>query len=326
MNRPIGLNATPQAPEDPPRVTALAPWFGGKGTLAPLIVQELGPHTGYWEPYCGSCAVLFAKPAIPFEQVNDLHGDLINLAMVLASDRWEDLCSRALRTLGAETLYVACRQALRQPLEVPACPAVVEPRHVERAWAFLVVSWQGLNGTAGTNAYNQCWSIRWSSTGGRWGWSRVPEAIPWWHNRLRTVTILNRDGLEVIGKIRDAPGVAIYVDPPYYKKSDRYLYDFAREDHGRLARALARFHKARVVVSYYDHAEIRRLYKGWTAVPILGARKNLCHSAHNGQRGRQPAPELLLINGPSLTAGLERSLFEDAADDPGPDVTWKGDD
>ena len=69
-----------------PRISALAPWFGGKRTLAPAIVEELGPHTAYWEPFCGSCAVLFAKPPLAFEQINDLHGDLINLAMVFA--RW----------------------------------------------------------------------------------------------------------------------------------------------------------------------------------------------------------------------------------------------
>src|SRR5690606_30294106 len=65
------------------KITAIAPWFGGKRTMAPAIVEELGRHTQYFEPFCGSMAVLFAKEPSPKETVNDLHSDLINLARVL---------------------------------------------------------------------------------------------------------------------------------------------------------------------------------------------------------------------------------------------------
>ncbi|MBE3070881.1 MAG: DNA adenine methylase [Planctomycetes bacterium] len=285
-----------------PKITALAPWFGSKRSLAGEIVRQLGSHDYFFDPMCGSMSVLFAKPPIAFEQVNDLHGDLINLAMVLASDRWQDLCARALRTLPAENLYRACRDILRRAWDGPPSPDHVGDGDVERAWAYLVVSWQGLNGTAGTKTYNQHLSVRWSQTGGRWGWARVPETIPWWHQRLRHVTILHRDAFEVLEKIRDSAGVAIYLDPPYVAKSDRYLHDFAREDHERLARALSRFTEARVVVSYYDHPEVRRLYAGWTIREVAGAKKSLCHSASNKCLGSQAAPELLILNGPSLAA------------------------
>ena len=79
---------------DTPAITALAPWFGGKRTLAPVIVEELGGHRAYFEPFCGGCSVLWGKPVSSHETINDLHGDLINLAMVLASDRWADLYNR----------------------------------------------------------------------------------------------------------------------------------------------------------------------------------------------------------------------------------------
>jgi DNA adenine methylase len=67
-----------------PTITSLVPWFGAKRTLAPRIVRELGPHRVYWEPFCGSCAVLLAKPRASMETVNELHGDLVNLARVVA--------------------------------------------------------------------------------------------------------------------------------------------------------------------------------------------------------------------------------------------------
>lgn len=44
----------PKAKE--PKITAIAPWFGSKRTLAPRIVAELGKHTSYFEPFCGSCS------------------------------------------------------------------------------------------------------------------------------------------------------------------------------------------------------------------------------------------------------------------------------
>ena len=47
---------------DAPAIKAIVPSFGGKRTLAPQIVAELGEHRAYWEPFCGSMAVLIAIP------------------------------------------------------------------------------------------------------------------------------------------------------------------------------------------------------------------------------------------------------------------------
>ncbi len=51
------------------KITAIAPWFGSKRTLAPEIVRRLGLHRAYCEPFCGSMAVLLAKPPCSFELV-----------------------------------------------------------------------------------------------------------------------------------------------------------------------------------------------------------------------------------------------------------------
>jgi len=51
------------------KIGALAPWFGGKRSMAADIVRELGPHTQYFEPFCGSMAVLMAKPPAQKETV-----------------------------------------------------------------------------------------------------------------------------------------------------------------------------------------------------------------------------------------------------------------
>ena len=44
------------------KIKAIAPWFGGKRTMAPDIVEQLGPHTQYFEPFCGSMDVYRQVP------------------------------------------------------------------------------------------------------------------------------------------------------------------------------------------------------------------------------------------------------------------------
>lgn len=61
-----------------------------------------------------------------------------------------------------------------------------------------------------------------------------------------------------------APGVFVYLDPPYYEKgSELYKFDMSDGDHHRLAAALRMF-SGDWVLSYDDHQFIRALYGEWT--------------------------------------------------------------
>lgn len=293
------------------KITAIAPWFGGKRTLAPTIVEELGPHRSYWDIMCGSLAVLFAKPPSSHEHANDLHGDLINLARILQDEESaEKLYGRCMRTLYHEEVFreseVVCRGE-NAPSDGSPC--------LDRAYHFMVVSWMGRNGIAGTKRTKQTFALRWTPGGGGGGvrWAAVADAIPAWHERLRRVTVLRRDVLKVAESIEDCPGVAIYADPPYLVNSRadggcRYEHEFSAADHCRLAELLGRFRQARVVVSYYDDPQLEELYPPphWTKREVYG-NKNL-HVQN--RRGAAPttAPEVLILNGPSLSAG-EGMLF-----------------
>jgi len=281
------------------------PYFGGKRTLAPAIVEELGPHLAYVEPFCGSMAVLLAKPRSAQETVNDLHGDAVNLAMVLASEICRGLYDRLARTIMVEAIHL---QARTRVTAEPACPTdgpeAVDESHVDRAYWFFVMSWMGRNGISGTTAAqtNQNIACRWTPGGGGGGvrFANAVESLPAWHQRLRSVMILNRDGFEIIERIADADGMAVYVDPPYLadsRSSGKYTHDFEPDDHKRLAHLLGRFQTARVVVSYYDHPDLQVLYPGWT---IRRCDCNKTTSIQNNRGGKPTtSPEVLLINGPS---------------------------
>src|SRR6185503_21186345 len=124
---------------------------------------------------------------------------------------------------------------------------------------YFTFCWQGRNGSAGSNG-GQNFCVRYTSKGGSPGtrFKSTVDSIESWHERLRAVVILNEDAFGLLQRIEDLAGTAIYVDPPYLTKSAKYIHDFNPEDHARLAEALHRFKRTRVVVSYYDHPELKR--------------------------------------------------------------------
>jgi DNA adenine methylase len=275
-------------------ITALAPWFGSKRNLATAIIGELGEHRVYWEPFCGSAAVLLAKPPCVMETVNDLHGDLINLARVLKHEPTAlELYGRLNRFVFHEDLFHESAGRYRAHGQRPAG----DDPDMDRAEDFMVCSWFGRNGVAGTESYNQGFCLRFTANGGHSAkrWASVLESLPDWHIRLRNVTILNRDAFELMDRIADERGTAIYADPPYLVKGAKYVHDFESADHTRLAVALDRFKKARVVVSYYDHPRLADLYPGWRVRRIEVA-KSLVNQNRRDAEGAVTATEVLLIN------------------------------
>jgi DNA adenine methylase len=291
-----------------PTITALAPWFGSKRTLAPKIVEALGPHTSYFEPFAGGVSVIFAKPPSRCETLNDLHGDIINLARVVRCPvLGQELYRRARLTPCADDEF----QEARRIVVGSAC----EPKEhdstikggvadIDRAEMYLRYVWLGRNGEAGLDPRekesNLC--VRWGDNGGSPAvrWLGVVRSIAVWRRRLARVTILRRDGFKLLAEdIRDEPGVAIYCDPPYLAKSDRYQHDF--EDsmfvnhHRQLAEILERFRHARVVVSYYKHPDLPHLYRKtaweWREFEV---NKNLSNQGNGQMKPAGKAVEVLL--------------------------------
>ncbi len=291
-------------------VKALAPWFGGKRTLAPIIVEQLGKHTQYFEPFCGSMAVLFAKPPSQKETVNDLHGDLINLARVVQNEETAIvLYKRLSRVLLTEDILNQAREQLDGDVHLDA----KQPCSISRAYWYFLASWMARNGTAGTARADYQMAVRWTKGGGSptVRWTNAVDSIPAWHRRLQNVVILQRVAFRIFDRFEDVEGTAIYCDPPYIaesrtamtkSKGSSYLHEFDHSngmfgnDHIRLAEVLKRYKKARVVLSYYDHSIIRDLYKDW--IFIKRSRQKHLHSQSG--RGFKPkvAPEIIIVNGP----------------------------
>lgn len=290
------------------KLTAIVPWFGSKRTLAPQVIDEIGDHGAYWEPFCGSMAVLLAKAPCPMEVVNDLHGDLVNLARVIQHEKFgAQLYRRLRRVLMHETFFNDQAVAVRSYANSP----VGADPDVDRAFAYFICSWMGRNGVSGTQSYNQGFCRRFTSNGGHGAkrWNSAVESIPAWRWRLRNVQIFAMDAFDMLaakGGIEDKKGTVIYCDPPYFTKGAKYVHDFVpmndkkgrESDHERLAALLQRFEETKVVVSYYDDPHLDVLYPStrWSKIQVP-VRKSLSQGLKaQGESNEAVAPEVLLVN------------------------------
>lgn len=288
------------------KMRAIVPGFGAKRKLVGQILAEVGPHNCWWDLFAFTLAVTLNKPACRTETVNDLYGDVINLARVVRDELLGPALYRRLRrTFFDERTFAEAAGTIQDDPYWRGS----EP-DLDRAYQYFVFGWMGRSGVIGTREVGQTFSVRYTNNGGHSAmrWCNAIDSIPAWRRRLRTVTILERNVFDLLPRIEDAPGTVIYCDPPYIEKGATYLYDFAGEDHPRLAEQLARFTRARVLVSYYDHPDLDTMYAPgrWTKRPLVAV-KSL--GSHKKGGGLVKAPEVLLINGPSL-ARPERMLFE----------------
>ncbi len=299
------------------KISAIAPWFGGKRTMADDIVRELGPHTQFFEPFCAALSIILNMPPCAYEIANDLHGDVTNLARCLQAEVLADeIYRRAQRTLFSDAI-------LRDACARVQDDITSDEPDVDRAYWLFVRSWMMRNGVAGLTKFRghgEALAVRYTANGGSATvrFRNAVESIPAWHERLRNVVILRRDAFELFDKFDDTAGLAIYADPPYCPESRsgyngtgahaRYVHEFRHDgegnDHIRLRDALARFQRARVVVSYYDCPRVRQLYAGWTIVDKTCA-KNLTRATGP----ETTAPEILILNGPSYDDPRPGGLF-----------------
>jgi DNA adenine methylase len=240
-------------------IGAIVPYFGCKRMQANGIIEQLGEHQAYWEPFAGSLAVLLAKTPCRMEVVNDLNRGLVNLARVVQDDTYSvKLFDRLNRTVFCRELYHEASHYLQMEAaeradKTPRLQCWSMENDLGHAYHYFVVSWMGRNGLAGTEKeYDTGFCVRYTSNGGDPAvrFRNAVESIPNWWQRLRGVTILNEDAFDVIERVEDKQGTVIYADPPYFDKKGKYLHDFqptATTPDCRLA--LRRFFKTRVVVS-----------------------------------------------------------------------------
>jgi DNA adenine methylase len=249
-------------------------YYGGKTTLAPKIAALLPEHDHYVEPFAGSLAVLLAKGPADRETVNDIDGDLVNFWRVLR-DRPGDLERAARLTPHSRAEYELSKDV----------GGADELERARRVWVRLTQGRSNSMKPTGWKTDKNCGP----------GLSR-PEyqasyaaRMAGVAERMRRVSLENRDALELIRDYGTAPGVCIYADPPYLgtTRAANYRHEVLTADaHMELADAL-RDCKASVVLSGYDSPLYEQLFSGWYRVEL---------KAPSTLSGRTGATEILWSN------------------------------
>jgi DNA adenine methylase len=215
-------------------------WHGGKWLLAPWIISHFPRHRVYVEPFGGAASVLMRKPRSYAEVYNDLDRTVVGLFRVLRSDRAEELV-RALR------LTPFARDEFREAYQSCDDP-------VEAARRLVVRSFMGF----GSNGHSRCTGFRANSnrsgTTPAHDWDNYPDSLAQVIERLRGVTIENKDAREVMAQ-HDGPDTLHYIDPPYVfsTRSDLskdYAYELSDCEHADLLEFL-RGLRGMVVLSGY---------------------------------------------------------------------------
>lgn len=273
-------------------------YFGGKSRLAPWIASLLPPHRVYVEPFCGSAAVLFAKPPSTHEIINDLDGELVHFMRVLR-ERPDELELACRLTPYARDEYAAAKR--------PAGD-VDELERARRWWVLCSQSFAKLGAGWSTSVVRQASPAL--SVRNRIGYFAAAA------ERLSGVVVENRDAMEVI-EAYDAPDTALYVDPPYLqttrtglrtRASGDYLHEFAADDdHRALAQTLARTSGA-VFVSGYPSALYDELYVGWSRIE----REVVCRVGNMAAASNPHRTEVLWSNRPLDEGRLSFDIQEPA--------------
>lgn len=230
-------------------------WHGGKWLLAPWIIENLPPHRVYVEPFGGAASVLLRKPRAYAEVYNDLDCDVVNLFRVLRDAE-----------SGARLAELVRLTPFARDEQVEAYDPTDDA--VEQARKLIVRSFMGFgsNGTHRATGFRAN-SNRSGTTPAR-DWFNYPEALAAVVERLRGVTIENRDACEVMAA-HDTDEALHYVDPPYLPDTrdagGDYAHELTAEDHEKLL-AFLRGLQGAVVLSGYPHSLYDEALSGWTRV------------------------------------------------------------
>lgn len=300
-------------------LTAPFPWFGGKRRAAPTVWSLFGDATGYIEPFCGSLAVLLARPdALPVETVNDADGFVANFWRAVAADaeavaRWADWPVNECDLEARHAWLVNRSQRLRWSLEDPD----FYDAKVAGWWVWGACSWIGSGWCSGNGPHvGNGAHIHAGGDAGQGINRKLPHlsdagrGLAWLtaiQERIRRVRVACGDWSRVVTNsvVRACgPRPAIFMDPPYGEGS----LDYAGGGNacGAVASdvwkwAVDNGHMRIVVAAYEDE---RSVPDGWT-VHRWRARKGY-QSAGNKDRLREvlyASPACVAQRAPQLGLG-----------------------
>lgn len=181
-------------------------YLGGKWCLAPWIISHFPFHCCYVEPFGGGGSVLLRKTPAPIEVYNDINKEIVNLFQVLREDNFKLL--QLLR------LTPFSREELRRS-KTPSILRIEQARRTLIRYRYSRNPERINYDTTIKTSSLRSFSMQWKNF--------VDNDLPWIIDRLRSVTIENRDATKIID-FYDKPDTLYYIDPPYDPKISSITY------------------------------------------------------------------------------------------------------
>jgi DNA adenine methylase len=269
------------------------PYFGGKSSVADIVWRHFGNPKMYVEPFCGSAAILLARPGVPpfrNEIINDFDGNVANFwrAMKYDPDGVADVADWPINhiDLMARKRYVLKEyDAMREKLI--ADPEYCDPK-IAGYWAWI------LSNEIGTpfSSINQIPLIEHPT--GICSIKNVFEHLKKLQKRLDRVKVICGDWMQVMGgNWRTANGdCAVFLDPPYAPETGR-SNNIYRSDDLTVAKDVLDWCKEngdnrlyKIALCGYDgeHNELEDM--GWT-VHAWKANGGFANQGRDNSRGKE---------------------------------------
>jgi site-specific DNA-adenine methylase len=258
---------------DDMRVTAILPYYGCDRMVLESTDAWLSKTRHLGVVFAGSDSIVLRQAGkLPTVLCNDLHRHSINLGRVIASPTLKEKLAKRLakKLFHPDELSTAQAKAKAwKPTDTPDLDAAT--------WYFIS-QWMGRSAMAGTkNEFSGGLSIRWGSGGGDSNrrYRSAVESLDAWHAAMLCCSFSTEDFRVFLAKSlkQDKRSHAIYCDPPFPAGGERYLHAFTPQDHRDLRDAVAKFTATRVLMRYYDHPRVQKLYADkdkWRWQPVAG--------------------------------------------------------
>lgn len=174
------------------------PYYGGKSPIrgtARWIASMLPNRRIYVEPFAGMCGVLLLRKRSPIEVINDLDPNVASW-WTAARDQNEELRTLLKYTPWNEKAYYDSVRRIRSE----------GPHSLERALATHIALEQGFIKSLG---HGVSFLMELNKQ------TRNMDSIAPLEKRMKGVSILNRDALEVASRASRYKDCVMYLDPPY---------------------------------------------------------------------------------------------------------------
>lgn len=231
-------------------------YLGGKSKLRDEIISIIPPHNTFVEVFCGASWLLFKKPRSPIEFINDIDNELINLYNVIKNKHHEFIEYLDMIPI-SEVLY----KKYNDQQGIPISPMDCIPEVAANLYYIIMNSFNGnISGkpSFALNPNRRSSFIRFYTS----DWQKIA-------NRLKEVTILNKDYKEIIKRL-DSKDTLFYLDPPYICATDNnkyYKHSFTEKDHKTLMVYLTDI-KGKFILSYGNDKKINELYEDFNIIEL----------------------------------------------------------